>query len=104
MLMTAGQTTLWPNGYCVETGVVRGVVTAATINKRTINKRARTDAQKLFRRQAILDAADLHFAAVGFDAFSMARLAAQAGVAKGTLYLYLARVPSTGWSAWRMAR
>ncbi len=81
--MTTGQITLWPNGYCVETGVVRGVVTAATINKR-----ARTDAQKLLRRQAILDAADLHFAAVGFDAFSMARLAAQAGFAKGTLYLY----------------
>lgn len=52
--------------------------------------RARTDEQKLFRRQAILDAADQHFRDVGFEGFSMSRLAKQAEVAKGTLYLYFA--------------
>jgi AcrR family transcriptional regulator len=51
-------------------------------------KRARTDGQKAFRRQAILAAAGEHFEDVGFEAFSMAKLARLAGVAKGTLYLY----------------
>lgn len=51
-------------------------------------KRARTDEQKFQRRQAILEAADRHFRDVGFEAFSMAMLARQAGLAKGTLYLY----------------
>jgi len=51
-------------------------------------KRARTDDQKAARRRAILTAAERHFADVGFEAFSMARVARQAGVAKGTLYLY----------------
>lgn len=51
-------------------------------------RRARTDEQKLIRRQAILDAADQHFSDVGYEAFSMAKLAKLAGVAKGTLYLY----------------
>jgi len=36
----------------------------------------------------ILEAADRHFRDVGFEGFSMAVLANQAGVAKGTLYLY----------------
>ena len=50
--------------------------------------RARTQDQKLFRRQQILDAAQAHFKDVGYEAFSMANLAKLSGVAKGTLYLY----------------
>lgn len=53
-----------------------------------IAQRARTDEQKAQRRRAILEAADVHFADVGFEAFSMAELARRAGVVKGTLYLY----------------
>lgn len=51
-------------------------------------KRARTDDQKAARRRTILNAAEQHFADAGFEAFSMARVGRQAGVAKGTLYLY----------------
>ena len=51
-------------------------------------KRARTQEQKYFRRQQILDAAEGHFREVGYEAFSMAHLARLAGVVKGTLYLY----------------
>jgi AcrR family transcriptional regulator len=51
-------------------------------------RRARTEEQKYFRRQQILDAAEGHFREVGYEAFSMANLARLAGVVKGTLYLY----------------
>jgi AcrR family transcriptional regulator len=51
-------------------------------------KRARTQDQKQFRRQQILDAAEQHFTQVGYEGFSMANLAKLAGVVKGTLYLY----------------
>ncbi len=51
-------------------------------------KRARTQDQKHFRRQQILEAAEQHFHDVGYEAFSMASLAKLAGVVKGTLYLY----------------
>lgn len=51
-------------------------------------QRARTSEEKQFRRRAILDAARSQFAEVGYEAFSMARLAKGAGLAKGTLYLY----------------
>ena len=51
-------------------------------------KRARTQDQKHFRRQQILDAAEQHFTEVGYEGFSMANLAKLAGVVKGTLYLY----------------
>ena len=51
-------------------------------------KRARTQDQKYFRRQQIMDAAETHFHEVGYEAFSMANLAKLAGVVKGTLYLY----------------
>ncbi|MEP4149455.1 MAG: TetR/AcrR family transcriptional regulator [Halioglobus sp.] len=51
-------------------------------------KRANTDDQKSFRRQQILDAAEAHFHDVGYEAFSMGKLARLAGVVKGTLYLY----------------
>jgi AcrR family transcriptional regulator len=53
-----------------------------------IQQRARTPQQKALRRREILQAADAHFAAVGFEAFSMATIGRQARVAKGTLYLY----------------
>lgn len=54
----------------------------------TERKRARTQDQKHFRRQQILDAAEQHFTEVGYEGFSMANLAKLAGVVKGTLYLY----------------
>ena len=50
--------------------------------------RARTEDQKHFRRQQILEAAKAHYDDVGYESFSMANLAKLAGVAKGTLYLY----------------
>jgi AcrR family transcriptional regulator len=53
-----------------------------------LNKRARSDEQKLFRRQQIMTAATELFHDVGYDGFSMALLAERAGVVKGTLYLY----------------
>ena len=53
-----------------------------------INQRARSAEQKLKRAQAILDAAESYFLDVGYEAFSMAKLAKKAGVVKGTLYLY----------------
>lgn len=53
-----------------------------------INQRARSAEQKALRRQAVLDAAELYFHEVGYEAFSMAQLAKKTGVAKGTLYLY----------------
>lgn len=51
-------------------------------------RRATTEQQKLLRRGAILDAAQALFDAESFDAVTMARVAAQAKLAKGTLYLY----------------
>ena len=54
----------------------------------SIHKRARTDEQKHFRRQQILDSAENLFGEVGYEAFSMANLARATGVVKGTLYLY----------------
>lgn len=53
-----------------------------------INQRARSAEQKALRRQAVLEAADAYFHQVGYEAFSMAQLAKNTGVAKGTLYLY----------------
>jgi AcrR family transcriptional regulator len=50
--------------------------------------RARTQEQKHFRHQQILEAAEGLFRDVGYEAFSMANLARLAGVVKGTLYLY----------------
>ena len=54
----------------------------------TERRRARTEDEKHFRRQQILDAAEQHFSEVGYEGFSMANLAKLAGVVKGTLYLY----------------
>ena len=53
-----------------------------------INQRARSAGQKALRRQALLDAAETYFHEVGYEAFSMAQLARNTGLAKGTLYLY----------------
>lgn len=54
----------------------------------TERRRARTEDEKHFRRQQILDAAEQHFSEVGYEGFSMANLAKLVGVVKGTLYLY----------------
>ncbi|MEP1470177.1 MAG: TetR/AcrR family transcriptional regulator [Halieaceae bacterium] len=53
-----------------------------------INQRARSAEQKALRRNAVLEAAETYFGEVGYEAFSMAQLAKNTGVAKGTLYLY----------------
>lgn len=53
-----------------------------------INQRARSAEQKALRRNAVLEAAETYFCEVGYEAFSMAQLAKNTGVAKGTLYLY----------------
>lgn len=50
--------------------------------------RARTQQQKSDRRKGILEAAEGQFRKSGFEGFSMGVLARDAGVAKGTLYLY----------------
>ena len=51
-------------------------------------RRAITDAQKQFRREEILSGARRYFETVGYESFSMAQLASQLGIVKGTLYLY----------------
>ena len=52
-------------------------------------KRARSDAEKEARRAAILAAAREMIAESGFDGVTMSGLAKRAGLAKGTLYLYV---------------
>lgn len=51
--------------------------------------RARTDAEKMARREHILTAARVLIAETGFDNVTMKALAQQAGLAKATLYLYV---------------
>ncbi|MDJ0869156.1 MAG: TetR family transcriptional regulator [Myxococcota bacterium] len=51
-------------------------------------QRARSEAEKAERREAILAAASLLLRASGFEGFSMSVLARKSGIAKGTLYLY----------------
>ena len=53
-----------------------------------LKRRAVTDAQKLFRRQEILDGARAYFEASGYEGFTMTQLAGRLGIVKGTLYLY----------------
>jgi AcrR family transcriptional regulator len=60
--------------------------TAAALEPRP-TKRAVRSAE---RRQAIIDAALVEFAAKGFAAARLEDIAAQAGVGKGTIYLYFA--------------
>jgi AcrR family transcriptional regulator len=51
-------------------------------------QRARREAEKAERRDAILAAAAALLRATGFEGFSMSVLARKSGIAKGTLYLY----------------
>jgi AcrR family transcriptional regulator len=51
-------------------------------------QRARREAEKAERREAILAAARALLRRTGFEGFSMAGLAGEAGIAKGTLYVY----------------
>ena len=53
-------------------------------------QRARSDSQKLQRRQAIIDAAWDLYRTTGYDALTIAQVAELVGVAKGTIYLYFA--------------
>ena len=53
-----------------------------------IKRRARSTEQKAQRRQTVLEAAEIYFLEVGYEAFSMAQLAKRFGLVKGTLYLY----------------
>lgn len=50
--------------------------------------RAKSQDEKLVRRQFILKQAEQILRADGFEAFTMSKLADAAGLAKGTLYLY----------------
>ncbi len=51
-------------------------------------QRARREAEKAERRDAILAAAAALLRSTGFEGFSMSVLGQKAGIAKGTLYLY----------------
>lgn len=53
-----------------------------------LKRRAITDAQKLFRRQEILNGARAYFEEAGYEGFTMTQLAKRLGIVKGTLYLY----------------
>lgn len=53
-----------------------------------INQRARSAEQKAHRRREVLEAAETYFLEVGYEAFSMSKLAKKIGLAKGTFYLY----------------
>ncbi|MDA8786933.1 TetR/AcrR family transcriptional regulator [Porticoccaceae bacterium] len=53
-----------------------------------INQRARSLEQKALRRRAVLQVAETYLHEVGYEAFSMSKLAKKIGLAKGTLYLY----------------
>jgi AcrR family transcriptional regulator len=65
----------------------REPTTAAVAASPRPSKRAARSAE---RRQAIIDAALAEFAAKGFAAARLEDIAAQAGVGKGTIYLYFA--------------
>ena len=54
----------------------------------SIKKRARKDEEKQARRQAILDTAAELLEAEPYEAISISQIAKQAGIAKGTIYLY----------------
>ena len=51
-------------------------------------KRARQNAQKLQRRQVILDAAWRAFQSLSYSELKVAEIAREAGLAKGTVFLY----------------
>lgn len=50
--------------------------------------KSRSDRWRELKRESLLDAALLRIAADGVDAFTMESVAEEAGVAKGTIYLY----------------
>lgn len=52
-------------------------------------RRARTTIQKEQRRQALLDTTWLLFQEAGYEAVTVAEVAERAGLAKGTVYLYV---------------
>jgi AcrR family transcriptional regulator len=56
--------------------------------ERTRTRRAVSAEDKSARRAAILEAADAHFRAAGFEKFSMEALSRELEVARGTLYRY----------------
>ena len=53
-----------------------------------INQGTPSSKEKSWRRKTVLGAAEVYFLEVGYEAFSMNRLAERAGVGKGTLCLY----------------
>ena len=53
-----------------------------------INQRARSLEQKALRRRVVLQVAETYLLEVGYESFSMSKLAKKIGLAKGTLYLY----------------
>jgi AcrR family transcriptional regulator len=73
-------------GQSGDPGPQRGRGAAASLVTAAVAPSRRPRAQA--RRQAILDAALTVFAAQGFEAARLDDVAARAGVAKGTLYLY----------------
>jgi AcrR family transcriptional regulator len=54
----------------------------------TVQTRARTADQKKQRQQVLLDSAWQLFATEAYDALTVARVASEAGMAKGTVFLY----------------
>ncbi|WP_169569641.1 TetR family transcriptional regulator [Sneathiella limimaris] len=56
--------------------------------KLTTRQRATSEDQKLLRRKSVLQAAKKLFSSSGFFDVSMSNIAKEAGVAKGTVYLY----------------
>jgi AcrR family transcriptional regulator len=60
------------------------------MSRQQTTRRARSDAAKHERRDAILDAALALWGEQTFGSFAMSDLAARSGLAKGTLYLYFA--------------
>ena len=63
-------------------------VTMSTARKR-VGRPARSEAEREVKRQAILDAALEVFSEKGYAATRLDDVAARAGVAKGTIYLYV---------------
>ena len=66
-------------------------------------QRARREAEKAERREAILAAAGALLRSTGFEGFSMSLLAKKTGIAKGTLYLYFESREDLLWAALRRA-
>jgi AcrR family transcriptional regulator len=69
-------------------GIGKAKLEAVSEPARPRYQRARREAEKAERREAILAAAGKLLPATGFEGFSMAVLARKAGIAKATLYLY----------------